>query len=373
MGHKIIKNMAHNIEISKEGVASFAENGKKQRAWHGLGQVFDRPMFVNEALEACHANYEVGKQPIVALTPQLIESMSNGEMINPDDLLSLVIPDFKATMRLDKNQVLGCVSDSYGVVQNLHAFQFIDMLCSGKVADRNESPTIEACGVLGHGERVFITCKMPEDIILNPKNDDRIERYIVFTTSHDGSGAVRAMATQIRVVCENTLNMALRCNSGRISFRHTSNVMDRLDLTNRENAEFAYRSLNLEKEYTEHFKAELEHLANIKLSEKELDNILAEIALSDESKRIFLETGNIEHEDIPTRGRNIFNGMKNAVHYGVGQEYVESGSGLWLVNGITSYYQNHVNFKNDEAKFMSIMEGNVARKVQKAYEMVEAL
>lgn len=367
--------MAHNIEIN-EGVASFAENGSKKRAWHGLGdksQIFDRPMFVEEALKACHADYEVNKQPIVALTPQLIETMAKGEMINPDDLLSLVIPDFKATMRMDKNKILGLVGESYGVVQNIEAFKFIDMLCSGKIADRSESPTIESCGVLGNGERVFVCCKMPNDIILNSKTDDRIERYIMITTSHNGLGAVRVVLSPVRVVCQNTLNLALNNNSGRISFRHTANVLDRMDLTNTENAKFAYGCLNLEKEYNDYFKAELEHLKNIKICEKQLNDILAEVVLSEESLKVYKETNNINHDDIATRGRNIFNGMKNAIHYGVGQEFLESGNGLWLINGITSYYQNNANYKNDEVKFISIMDGNVSKKVQKAYELVAAI
>ena len=214
---------------------------------------------------------------------------------------------------------------------------------------------------------------MPEDIILSSKNDDRIERYLVFTTSHDGSGAVQCVATNIRVVCNNTLNMALRYNSGKISFRHTSRVMDRLDLTNEENAQFAYKSLNLEKEYTEYFKSELEHLRNVKICEQQLNDILAEVALSEESFKVYKQTNNINHEDIATRGRNIFNGMKDAVHSGIGQEYLESGNGLWLVNGITSFYQNNANFKDEETKFMSIMDGNVSKKVQKAYDLVAAI
>ena len=66
------------------GVASFAENGRKERAWHGLGndqQIFDRPMFVKEALEACHANYGVKLAPVVALSDELVHAMENGEFI----------------------------------------------------------------------------------------------------------------------------------------------------------------------------------------------------------------------------------------------------------------------------------------------------
>jgi hypothetical protein len=275
-------------------------------------------------------------------------------------------------MRTDLNKPLGLVGDKYGIVQNEDAFKFVDMLCSGLDADRTEKPTIDCCGVLGNGERVFITCKMPQDIILDARTDDRIETYVVFTTSHDGTGAVRCMVTNIRVVCENTLNWAMRHNSGRISFRHSSKVMDRLDLMNTENAEFAYKTLGLWKEYESVFKESLDHLRNVRLAEKDIDKILAEIALADDAKKIFFETGNIYHEDIATRGRNIFLGMKESMENGIGQDILESGNGLWAINGITTYFQNDANFKSGEVMFDNMLDGNVYKKVQKAYDMMIA-
>lgn len=361
--------MAHNIEIVN-GVASFAENGKKERAWHGLGQVFDRPMFVEEALKASHADYRVELRPIIPIVNDM--TLFEGLNMDADTLESNIIPGFKATMRMDTHRVLGLVSDTYGVVQNEDAFKFIDTLCSGKDTDRKDYPTIESCGVLGNGERVFITCKFPEDIIISKKNDDRIERYIIFTTSHDGTGAVRCVVSNIRVVCNNTLRLALNNNSGRIAFRHSANVMSRLDLMNNENAKFAYQALNLEREYNEFFKAELERLRSLQITKKQVMDIVANVVLPDESLKVYNKVGTIEHEDISTRSKNLYNSMLQAIHEGVGQEYIESGNGLWLINGITSFYQNNANYKNEEVKFMSIMDGNVANKVQKAYELITA-
>lgn len=363
--------MAHGLE-ERNGKFSFAENGSRERAWHGLGEVFERRMFVNEALEACRANYEVKLQPIVALSDEIVKAMENGDSIEADKLLSLLVPNTRATMRTDLNKPLGIVSDGYGIVQNEFAFKFIDTLCSGLESDRDEHPTIESCGVLGNGERVFVTCKMPEDIIINPRTDDRIETYVVFTTSHDGTGSVRCLVTNVRVVCSNTLNWAMKCNSGRLSFRHSSKVMDRLDLLNKENAEFAYKTLGLWREYESAFKESLEHLRTIRVSERDLDNIIAEIALADDAKKIFLETRNIESEGIATRGKNIFLGMKSCIESGIGQDILESGNGLWAINGITSYYQNEANYKNCEVMFDNTMSGNVYKKVQRAYDMLLA-
>ena len=363
--------MAHGLE-ERNGKFSFAENGSRQRAWHGLGEVVNEPMFVADALKLCRADYNVQLQPIVALNDKLVHAMENGEFINASMLRDLLVEGRKATVRTDLNTALGLTSDSYGIVQNECAFQFVDMLCSGLDSNRTEKPTIECCGVLGKGERVFVTCKMPEDIVLNPRTDDRIETYVVFTTSHDGTGSVRCMVTNVRVVCSNTLNFAMKHNSGRIAFRHSSKVMSRLDLLNKENAEFAYKTLGLWNEYEKCFKESLEHLRNIKLSERDLDNIIAEITLADEAKKVFLETRNINHEDIATRGRNIFLGMKEAMESGIGQNILESGTALWAINGVTTYFQNEANFKNGEVMFDNMMDGNVYKKVNKAYDMLLA-
>lgn len=366
--------MAHNIEtknINGVPTASFAENGRKERAWHRLGQVFDRPMTVKEALEASHADYEVKMFPLVALVPDLADHLSQENysmMYFQDEVLDAIVPNKKVTVRMDTMKPLGVVGDGYGIVQNLDAFTFIDTLCTGQVG--GSVPVIECAGVLGRGERVFITAKFPDKIILDNKGDDIVDMYVVFTTSHDGTGSVKCMVTNVRVVCQNTLNFAMGHNSGRISFRHSTNVMQNLDLMNKENAEFVYKTLGVYNIYQKSFKESLEHLRNIKLSEQDLDKIIAELALSEESNKVFAETNNIFHEDIPTRGRNIFVGMKDAIESGVGQDLIESGNALWAINGVTTYYQNAVNFRSDEAKFQSIMEGNVYKKVQKAYELL---
>lgn len=364
--------MAHNIEI-KAGVASFAENGRKERAWHGLGQVFDGPMTVEQALKGCHADYEVQAQPLAALTPEILSCMENGTPIDPDLLLSQVLSNRKATMRMDSEKPLGVVSDTYGVVQNEDAFKFIDTLCTGSLSHYEHTPIIESAGVLGHGERVFVTAKFPDQIVLDNKGNDLVEMYVVFTTSHDGTGAVNCLVTPVRVVCNNTLNLAFRSNAGKLSLKHTSRVMDRLDLQQEENRDFAYRALNLYEVYSKSLKEAFKHLANIKLAEKDLERILAEVALSDKSLEVYQRTGNIYHEDISTRGKNIVLGMMDATHGGVGQDMGESGTALWLLNGVSTYYQNGCNFQNDEVKFRSLQDGYVAKNLQKAYDLCIAL
>lgn len=363
--------MAHNIEINKVNgveIASYVENGRKERAWHGLGQVFDGQLSVKEALELSHADYKVEMQNIFAMTPALQAAMEQGN-VNPDLIIDALISGKKATMRMDTSKTLGVVSDQYGVVQNCDAFKFIDTLCTG---GQSNTPVIECAGVLGHGERVFITAKFPEQIILDNKTDDRVEMYVVFTTSHDGTGAVNCMVTPTRVVCNNTLNYAMWNNAGKISLRHTSGINGRLDLSKKENAEFAFRTLNMYNIYKNSLEQSFVHLRNIRLSEKELDNILAEVLLSNRNKKLFADSG-INHPDISSRGRNQFMNVKQAMETGIGQEIGERGTAMWALNGLTTYYQNEANFRDDEQKFINIMQGTAAAKVQKFYNLAIAV
>ena len=360
--------MPANIEMVN-GVASFAENGRRERAWHGLGQVVNEPMFVKDALKLCHADFNVGLQKVVALSEELQNAMDNGEFINAAMLRDLLIDNTMATMRLDTNKSLGIVSDKYGIVQNEDAFKFVDMFCSGKFANRDNTPVIETCGVLGKGERIFVTAKFPKSIVLDAKRDDLVDMYVVFTTTHDGTGAVRCVCTPIRVVCNNTLNWAMKENIGRIAFRHSSKVMSRLDLLNEENAEFAYKALNVAETYANGLKESFDHLRNIKLAERDLDNIIAQVVLAPDAAKEFMQTRNIESDAIKTRGRNIFLGVKECLETGVGQEGQERGTAMWLLNGLTSYYQNEATERSEEIKFDSIMDGNIYKKVQKTFDL----
>ena len=363
--------MSHNLE-TRDGIVSYAENGRKERAWHNLGQVFDGPMTVKEALEASRANYKVELRPIVSVSPQMMSAIEN-KTLTMDMMLDMFIKGKRATVRTDTNSVLGIVSESsYGVVQNEDAFRFVDTLCSGQLTDREHTPVIETAGVLGHGERIFVTAKFREDIILDNKGDDRVEMNVIFTTSHDGTGGVNVLISPVRVVCNNTLSMALSNCKGKLFLKHTSNVMSRLDISNKENIEFAYRALNLFDVYKKSLEDDFEKLRNIKVTEKMLDDIVASISLSDESLEIYRKTGNICESGIKPQSKNKFDSIKKSIYNGIGQKGQEEGNGLWLINGVTTYFQNDAKYKNEEKKFESITKGSAKDKLQYVYDSLMA-
>lgn len=360
--------MSHNIVI-KNGKASFVENGRRGRAWHRLGTVFDGPLTVKEALHHSHADYRVALQPLAVVTPDIQREMETGGVMALQ-LSNAIIPNVMATFRLDTHQPLGIVSENYGVVQNEDAFKFIDTLVTGKLSDQKHTPVIETAGVLDEGKRVFVTAKFPDEIILDNKGDDRVEMYMVFTTSHDGKGSVKCMVTPIRVVCNNTLNFAMKHNAGSLSLTHSRNIMNRLDLRIRENAEFAHKALGTYNIYKKSLEEEFKHLENIALAEQDLMRILAEITFENEDLKTLRQTNNIYHPEISKSGRNRLFKLRDVVESGVGQGLGIKGTGLWLINGITTYFQNVATYKNEATKFDSIQNGNAAKALQRAYQMV---
>ena len=347
--------MAHNLEI-KNGTASFAENGKKERAWHRLGQVFDGEMTVATALAASHADYTVASSPVY------YNLDGNGGFVEN--------PDYKHIFRTDTNQILGLVTKGYGIVQNAEAFDFVNQLCCG---GNENTPFIEAAGVLGRGERVFVTAKFPEQFKIGDSFSDDAEMYAVITTAHDGSGAVTVMLTPVRVVCNNTLQYAmLENNISKFSFRHTSGVSERLKSI--ENTQQVSRTLKCYDATMKAIKEYTDSLAKIDVSEAMIIDVAGQVAFGDKFK-IFKAEG-ITSENISSQLKNVYNGLRESIENGIGQKEFHQHNGNWLFNGLSTYYQNAVNYcsvgqkDNPERKFDNIFGGTVHRKLKSAFNNI---
>ena len=340
--------MAHNLE-NRNGVYSFAECTKKEIAWHKLGQHFDCEMTAKEALAASKADYLVEKTPVF--------SCADGQNFVEDENHSFI-------KRTDTNEILGLVGSGYGIVQNTDAFEFVDSLCTGKSGE----PFIECAGVLGKGERVFVTAKFPERFKAGDTSYDEGEMYAVITTSHDGSGAVTVMMTPVRVVCNNTLNFAMMQNhKSIIRFKHTSNVANRM----KENVLHASQVLGVYQKTLAAIEEQQDKLRRIEVSGKLVTKIVAKMAFGDKYP-LYVAEG-LDSEQLSTRGRNVFNGLMESIEGGVGQTMFKNKNGLWLFHGLSTYWQNHTKYGSkgvdDDAtrKFDNLMGGSVHSKLVEAY------
>lgn len=200
--------MAHNLNFNEQtGKYSFFST--KQPAWHSLGQVVQDYPTSREAIAFAGLDYEVVKAPLFAK--------------GSEPAIDFAVPDQYATMRNDNNAIFGLVGKDYQIVQNADAFAFFDAIVGG-----GDGILYETAGAIGQGERIFITAKLPGYIRVG-SGDDVTEKYIFLSTSHDGSGSITAAFTPIRIVCQNTLNAAMRSASNVVRIRHTANAKQRLE------------------------------------------------------------------------------------------------------------------------------------------------
>lgn len=205
----------------------------RETPWHGLGVVVEEALTSEEALKHAGLDWEVIPKPIFV----------DGAKVS----------GYIANVRSDNNRVLGIVSDRYQIVQNKTAFAFTDELVGRGVK-------YETAGSLFQGEKVWILANLPEQKIL----DDVIIPYLVFTNGHNGKNAVRVALTPVRVVCNNTLNIALNNTPRMWTTNHIGDIQVKL--------EEAKRTLELTVQYMD----ELNKEANILVKKTLTDKIIHE-------------------------------------------------------------------------------------------------
>jgi phage/plasmid-like protein (TIGR03299 family) len=199
--------MSHLLEQYGD-MASFAS--LRQPAWHGLGTVIDEPVTTSEMLSLAHlAGWNVRVEEL--------------------DLPGRSHREYFATVRTNPfdgdNDVLGVVGERYKVLQNEELFQFGDNLLDGG--------QWETAGSIKNGTVVFGSLALDRETNLDPTGrGDKINNYLLVHTSHDGSLAIQASVTPVRVVCQNTLNMAVGRNGkgAKQSFRirHTQTLQGKV-------------------------------------------------------------------------------------------------------------------------------------------------
>jgi phage/plasmid-like protein (TIGR03299 family) len=180
--------MAHELE-TQNGVASFASF--REPAWHGLGTVFTEEKNTAEMLEAANLNNWNVR----------LEDMEIPAHLTSDKEYQYVV----RTNPTDNTQtdILGVVGERYHVLQNEDLFSFGDLMLDG-------GGRWETAGSIRGGRVVFGSLALQRETILDPNGvADKVKTYLLINTSHDGSIAIQASITPVRVVCANTLNLAL--------------------------------------------------------------------------------------------------------------------------------------------------------------------
>jgi len=329
--------MAHNINFANGKHSFFSV---KEKAWHGLGQIVDQYPTSAEAIKFAGLDYEIEKREIFA---------NSGDQFTK-------IPGYFSTVRTDNDAVLGVVGAKYEVMQNADAFTFFDCLVSGA-----EQIKYETAGALGAGERIFITAKMPEVIRVSRK--DEIEKYIFLTTSHDGSGSIMAAFTPVRIVCNNTLNMALNNKTNAIYIKHTANAGQRL--------QEAGRIIHLVDETSAKLNLMFQKWATVRISDAELKKLIR-LAMAP-SPEIFQAVASADKKyEFSKQFEDVCGQVFEYAQIGAGQELATTAGTLFgFYNSITGYYQNVNEYKTGEQKLNSIMFGTAQERSKKAFQLCE--
>ncbi|MDT3401007.1 DUF932 domain-containing protein [Mucilaginibacter terrae] len=340
--------MGHQINFNqKTGRDSFMS--VKEKAWHGLGQIIDRYPTSSEAIEHAGLDYIVEKRPLFTYDTANHVGEASDDIIIPE----IEVPNFFATVRADTEQVLGVVGNDYEVVQNRDAFSFFDAIVGG-----GDGILYETAGALGNGERVFITAKLPDYIRVGAK--DWIEQYLFLTTSHDGLGSITAAFTPIRIVCNNTLNAAMRNHSGAIKIRHTASANERLKQ--------AHTLMGISRILSGAMEGLFNHWASVRITDTEVKKLIQIAMAPNEEVLANLEGGKLEL--LSTHYTNI---IDNVYEYAMAsptqQMDTTAGTVFGAYNAVTGYFQNMRSFKSDEAKFKSIMDGTAKQRAQTAFNL----
>jgi phage/plasmid-like protein (TIGR03299 family) len=222
--------MAHELE-TQNGVASFASF--REPAWHGLGTVFDTEKNTSEMLAAANLNDWNVRLVDVEIPNTLTSDKSYQYVVR--------------TNPTDKTQtdVLGVVGERYHVLQNEDLFSFGDNILDG-------GGRWETAGSIRGGRVVFGSLALERETVLDPNGvADKVKTYLLINTSHDGSIAIQASITPVRVVCANTLNLALGSKRGKNAIKQSFKI--RHTQTANGKVQIARETLGLANKYMDEF------------------------------------------------------------------------------------------------------------------------
>jgi phage/plasmid-like protein (TIGR03299 family) len=243
----------HELEKLADGTTAFAT--ARVSAWHRLGTVTQNTMKAEEIMAAA----KLGDWGVRTIRPVGIDIVGGVEVQIPAD-------DKRMTVRRNpvtgETEYLGIVGTDYTVVQNEQCAEMLDRL-----VDQVGGAHFETAGSLRRGKSVFVTMKLPDAMEI--AGVDRMDLYLIGTTSHDGTAALRVDASPIRVVCANTQRAAFESAVGHYTFRHTSNVNSQISQ--------AREALGLMWKYVDTFEKAAERMLNEALTMREFEQVVGQV------------------------------------------------------------------------------------------------
>jgi phage/plasmid-like protein (TIGR03299 family) len=238
-------------------------------------------------------------------------------------------------------------------VQNSEAFSFFD-----SIVENYGGIHYETAGALGYGETIFITAKLPEHIRVG--KNDVIEQYLFLTSTHDGTASITIAFTPVRIFCRNTLNAALRNCSNCIKIRHTASAAEKL--------KSAHQMLGLTNQLSIELEAIFNRWARVRITDPELKKLIQLAMVPNRETLELLKKG--REEELSSYYANTVSSVFDYAMTSPSQQAVTTKGTLFgAYNSITGYFQNVRNYKDEESKFRSIMQGTGLQRNQAAFDL----
>jgi len=234
--------MAHELEFVN-GVAQMAYRKSAGKPWHGLGTPIGDDLTPQEIMQAAGLDWEVNK------VPTFIDI--NGEKIETGQ---------EALVRSSDNKILTQVGPGWNPVQNSEAFDFFtDFVSAGDMV-------MDTAGSLKDGQIVWALADVRDGFSLF--NGDEVKGYLLFSNPHQYGKAIDIKFVMERVVCNNTLTVALNeKNQPSIRINHRSQF----------DADMVKQTLGLSHNKIEKFKEAAEFLGSKRYNEQALANFMAKV------------------------------------------------------------------------------------------------
>jgi phage/plasmid-like protein (TIGR03299 family) len=323
--------MAHQINFNKKtNTYSFAAHGEP--AWHGLGQIVNNAMTAEQAIKLANLDYEVSKTHI---------------QYYDDEGMPIQVEGVYANYRNDNGDFLGLVKSRYEIVQNKDAFGFFD-----SIIDSGEA-IYETAGALGKGERIFVMAKLPDDFEIG---GEKIKKYILLSNSHDGSSSVIAGMTNIRVVCNNTLQAALSGLENKVSIGHIVGAKDKL--------KEAHKVMGIASKYNLEVQEIFNRMTDVKMTEGQYRGFFEKVMKTEYKVSDIKE----DEKAISTRLKNMVDATTQFALTHPTQTTDAANGTLWgAYNAVSGYYNYIKNFDSAEAKFNSQFFGTADNKMVKSF------
>ena len=180
------------------------------------------------------------------------------------------------------------------------------------------------------------------------------------TSSHDGTGSIHIAFTPVRVVCQNTLNAALRNQTNCIKIRHTARAGDKL--------KEAYKMLGISNQLSVELEAIYNRWSRVRISDPEVKKLIQLAMIPNKELYEKLKTG--KEEELSSHFTNMVSSVFDyAMTSPSQQEDTTKGTLFGAYNAVTGYFQNVRNFKTAESKFKSIMYGTGFDRAQTTFNL----